>query len=380
MQVLKDKFLGNRLKEAREINGITITDLAERLEVSKQAVSQFESGKSFPSGETIIRISRILNFPTQFFFKPKDILPLESPVFFRSYASATKQNRERAKIKESWLAEISTFLRRYIQFPKPNLLEIDIPDFESITDDDIEDIALELRKYWGLGNGPITNLVRLLEINGIMVSKVSVVNEIDAFSNWRSQFPIIMLGTSKRSAVRSRHDAAHELGHLILHRNVSEDTQKDKKLFKLIEKQADRFAGAFLLPMDSFSSELFSISFDFLKNLKSRWLVSMQSIIERAFQLNLISEGQRLNFYRNFSTYRRKEPLDDVIPFEQPIMLSKCINKLIDNGIVDKYSIINSIGLRISDIAELTNVDKDIFKDKSDIDDSVIDFFKLKNS
>ncbi|MFQ3857906.1 helix-turn-helix domain-containing protein [Leptospira kirschneri] len=370
MKALKDKFLGSRLREAREINGFTITDLAERLEITKQAVSQFESGKSYPSSETIIRISNILNFPLYFFSKPKDIPSLDSPVFFRSYSSATKFNRDRAKIKESWLMEITTFLRKYFSFPKPNIPEFEISDFENLTDEEIEDLATAVRKHWGLGNGPINNLVRLLEINGVIVSRVSVVNEIDAFSNWRSIFPIVILGTSKRSAVRSRFDAAHELGHLILHRNISDDVQKDKNLFKKIEKQADKFAGAFLLPMDSFSNELLSINIDFLKSLKSRWLVSMQSMVERAFHLKLISDSQRGNFYRNFTPYKKKEPLDDIIPFEQPILLSKSINMLVQSGVLNNYSIVNSLGLRISDIAELVNVEKDFFSTES----KVLDF------
>ena len=44
------------IKQAREELGMTQEDLAERLEVSRQAVSKWESAQSYPEMDTILRI------------------------------------------------------------------------------------------------------------------------------------------------------------------------------------------------------------------------------------------------------------------------------------------------------------------------------------
>lgn len=372
MQYRRDSFLGIRLREARESNGFTITELAERTDISKQAISQFESGKNLPSGETLTRLSFALQFPIHFFSKEKNqnLSEQSSPIFFRSFASSTKQNREKAKVKEVWFAEIINYFKSYVNFPKPNLPDFNIDPLES-SEDDIEEIALSVRKFWGLGNGPISNLIRLLEANGIFVSRINVANEIDAFSLWRKDNPIIILGTSKTSSVRSRFDAAHELGHLILHRNLSEDVQKDKLLLKKIESQADRFSSAFLMPYDTFPRELISLNLEYLQSLKSRWLVSMQSMIMRAFQLNIISENQKSYFFRNFSRYRKKEPLDDKIPFETPLLLSKTIQKIIESNLLTGNRIYEDLSLRLNDLSELTNTDKNLFIDAQNLNNLI---------
>ncbi|MBK8210507.1 MAG: ImmA/IrrE family metallo-endopeptidase [Rhodospirillales bacterium] len=61
---------------------------------------------------------------------------------------------------------------------------------------------------------------------------------VSAFSFWEGGHPFIFLGADKQSAARSRFDAAHELGHLILHRGVAEeDLEADLNRF---EREAHR--------------------------------------------------------------------------------------------------------------------------------------------
>lgn len=360
---MKINFLGFRLKEAREINKFSLADMSERIEISKQAISQFETGKSYPSSETLLKFARILDFPISYFLKKRSIPEDVSPVNFRKFSSSTKNNREVARIKEYWISELFFLLNKYISFPKITLPEFNILEIEDITQDSIEEYANQTRKYWQLGNGPITNLIRLCESNGIIVARTSIANKIDAFSLWRNNIPIIILGNDKMSAVRSRFDLAHELGHLVLHKNITEDQQKDPRLLKIIEDQADRFASSFLMPASTFTNELYSIKLDYLQVIKKRWLVSMQSMVMRGFQLGIITENQKSNFFRHMSIngFRKKEPLDDILQIEEAILFKKAISILNEKKILSYTDLVEELGLRIKDISEITGIDKNLF-------------------
>lgn len=365
----KGKFQGFRLKEARELTGLTIQDLAEKLDITKQAISQFENGKSQPSVETLLKLERLLDFPYTYFYKEKTV-NRTNPLFFRKYDSATKNNRFKAEIKQEWTKEIFDFLNQYIQFPETNLPDFDIIDFENLKDSEIDEFASMTRKFWKIGNGPISNMIGLLESNGIIVTRISIVTEIDAFSTYYGNRAMILLGDDKISAVRSRFDAAHELGHLVLHKSVTDEDQKDKELHDLIEIQANRFAGAFLLPEETFTNEFISLNLSILEKMKSRWLVSMQSMAMRAGELGLVTENQKINFFRNIkaSGYKIIEPLDGTIPKEQPIILSKAI-ELLKNEILSPLEILNAINLRKNDICEILGVSKDFFHSENNIID-----------
>ncbi|MGA7233175.1 MAG: ImmA/IrrE family metallo-endopeptidase, partial [Xanthobacteraceae bacterium] len=159
-------------------------------------------------------------------------------------------------------------------------------------------------------------------------------HSIDAFSCWADGRPYIILGSEKSSSVRSRFDAAHELGHLILHRDISEDDLEAKSVRDRIEREANWFAGAFLLPRGSLFREFYSTIANHLRGLKQRWLVSMQAIAHRAKDIGAIDENQYVAFRIQMTKRKElnKEPLDNVIPVERPGLLYNAWKKLIEKG------------------------------------------------
>lgn len=115
--------------------------------------------------------------------------------------------------------------------------------------DEIEGCAADVRRAWNLGVGPIPNLVRLLESKGIVVAHVpEECREVDAFSTWCGSRPFIFLVSEKGSTSRARFDAGHELGHLVMHADVAPGSAE-------AERDANRFASAFLLPKEPFLAE-----------------------------------------------------------------------------------------------------------------------------
>ena len=205
------------------------------------------------------------------------------------------------------------------------------------TDEEIERAAEECRRQWGLGFGPISNVLALLEGKGIAACRYDIENErIDAFSFWCGDRPFIFMASEKESGVRIRFDLAHELGHLVMHRWIDADEILNPKTLKMIEAEADRFAGAFLLPRQSFPNEVYTPRLDAFLDLKRRWLISVQAMVYRCRDLGVIDEVQFTNLYKqiSFRRWRTREPLDhpEEIRLESPRLLNKAAHLVLNSG------------------------------------------------
>lgn len=170
---------------------------------------------------------------------------------------------------------------------------------------DAETAAQIVRAEWKLGEKPLPNLVHLLEAHGVRVfSLAQDAREVDAFSLWHSAQPFMFLNT-KKSAERSRFDAAHELGHLVMHwhHEVPQGNQA--------EQEANRFAAAFLMPAESLLASIPRVpTLQDLIKLKKRWKVSVAALTHRLYELKWLTPWQYRTFYVEISDrgYRADEP------------------------------------------------------------------------
>lgn len=351
-------FNPKRLKEARLARGLTIKELAERTHVSKQAVSQFELGVSSPKSETLMRIVNILGFP-RYFFHGQDQEEAVGNIFFRSASTTSKKLKQMQEIRTKWLGKIQSFLSEYVEFPKLNLPDMTLYGNQDWDTSTIEELAHTIRQFWNLGNKPIKNIIHLLEKNGITVASLSFVNnKIDAFSQLREGRAFIILSEDKESAVRRQFDAAHELGHLLMHQWVDDQEQLTRVEFKEMEAQAHRFASALLLPADSFSDTVASTDLEYFKELKKYWKVSIAAMIRRCRDIGLINENQYVYLNKKMSSQkmRRKEPLDDIIKVPSPNVLRQAFELLLENNICSVEEILMSIELPSNEIENLASL------------------------
>jgi Zn-dependent peptidase ImmA (M78 family)/plasmid maintenance system antidote protein VapI len=364
-------FVSARLREAMEARAVTSVALADMLGVSVSAVSQYANGHNSPAPDVTRRLSEVLNLPVHYFLRAPERLE-RGVIFYRWMSAATKQARKRAERRYGWLREIAAFLHRFVQFPK-----VIFPDFglgsdpQSISQDQIEELASRVRRHWNLGDGPISNVTWLLENHGAIVARQKLyADKLDAFSEWDRalETPYVVLGADKACAARSRFDVAHELGHMVLHRLVKEADLAKSEVFKLIEAQADRFAGAFLLPERTFSEDFFTPTLDSFCSLKSKWRVSVALMIMRAAQLGLISQEQerRLWINRTRRGWRNKEPLDDVLDPELPRFLRQSVEMLVDKKIVARHDFPFQLALPSGDIEDLLGLRPGYFDEGED--------------
>ena len=363
-------FAGERLREARLARSLTGVALAEILGVSRAAISQYEKGEITPRRELLWKMANRLNIPASYFMRrvERD----DASVFWRSNASTTRSARNKAEIRLHWLADMVDYLRRTIRFPETNIPTIELPPTpEEYHQQTIEFAAEAARRHWGLANGPISNVVWLQENNGIIVTLAAYEEpSMDSFCRYgdSDDSPLMFLNRDKASAVRSRFDAAHELGHLILHRNVEKTYWNSAFRIKLREGQAHEFAGAFLLPRESFADDVFIPSLDSLLGVKSKWKVSVQAMLMRCSALGLILEEDTGRLWRNLSRrrWRTREPLDDEIEHEHPQLLPKAVSLLRSNNPTAAEDMAVQLGMSARDAAELAMVDISEFESSGD--------------
>lgn len=369
---MEKKLIPYRIRQARTSRRMSISDLSEMLEVSKQLVSQYETGKTSPSMGKLNEISKILKYPVSFFYKP---IPkndsASSIVFFRSNKTAKVKSKNAAKEKMEIFCEIVSYLENYVNLPETNLpkMEYENEDLMPLSVEEIENYAMGLRKAWGLGVGPIDNLMVEVQKNGIHVSKISLnLEKIDAFSVWMNNKSYIFLNDDKNTNARIRFDIAHELGHLLMHADyyTNEDFEKSPIKQKL-ELEANMFAGAFLMPGQTFEKDVFSSSIDHFIQLKCKWKASIGSMIYRCEELGILSENQikYLKDQMKKRSYWRREPLDNEMPVEKPFMCKQAIQLLLDNNILTPGQISEDIGCYPEEIEEYCYLPKGTLKVKT---------------
>ena len=321
------KFNGRRLKEALQFREKKMTELADETGISKQSLSLYANDGNIPPFDNVIKIARALEFPTEFFMSEDLCTASTGNTYFRSQASATKKSRNAQKIKLEYVSKMYEVILKYMNVPELNIPDtsmINIPEDITNVDSDqvineIEKLAKLIREHWNLGNGPIDNLQYALQSNGIIVTGFRDVDtDIDAFSQQITidgkVLYIIALAIGSKPIERLRFDMAHELGHILMHTwgDDNEDISKDE--FNMREKQANMFASALLLPKETFSKSVsvYPTNIDYYIALKKKWKVSMQAMMYRTRQLDIISANQFQYMMRIMSKnrYRTHEPGD----------------------------------------------------------------------
>jgi Zn-dependent peptidase ImmA (M78 family)/transcriptional regulator with XRE-family HTH domain len=339
-----------RLRAARERAGITGRRLAELVGKTPSAISQFESGTTLPDLDTLVRLSMALGVPTTFFARRTGHVSVPfDRCHFRARRSVSQRDR-RGSVRdgEILLGLVNALAAKGVVFPEEQLSTFrerrspvtDVDDLEAA-----ERAAMELRRHWGMGTGPVPHLVRLMESKGVFVFPLADAHvDVDAYSAWAGGRPCIMLAMAK-TASRARFDAAHELAHLILHDDIDPGAAT-------VERQADRFAGAFLAPRESFLMECpRRWSLPAFERLKDRWHLSVQALVRRGFDLGCLSQASYQRAFRDLSMLGLRRDEGPEWDHEQPTLLDQALGLL--KGQIDLDELASELGLYPADLEGL---------------------------
>ncbi|HWY84068.1 MAG TPA: XRE family transcriptional regulator [Roseiarcus sp.] len=351
------KPIPERLREAREARGFTLEQFAEVLDVSRQAVAQYETGQTSPGGDVMAKIIASTAQPPIFFVTQ----PLRSgqtiTPFWRRLKRMELHHRRRITRRLEWGADIATFIEQFIHLPVVKLPQMPHSIIELHDNEEIERAAEKLRDYWGLGRGPIRALSSRLEENGFILLNEKVgCQDMDAVSAWQGGRPFVLFSSEVESGPRVAFNLAHELGHMILHAGV-EVTDKN---IALVEKQANFFAGALLLPRESFGAELLGTSLGYLLSLKSRWGVAISAMAYRAKELGIFNLNQQGYIMKQLNArgIKLREPLDDQFKMPRPSVLAESIRMLTANSVQTTDEMQRALGLNLADVESICGVPK----------------------
>jgi Zn-dependent peptidase ImmA (M78 family)/DNA-binding XRE family transcriptional regulator len=301
---------GEVLETARRAKGWTQAELAEALGVKQAAISRYEHDMREPSAEALADIAKALGVTEGFLIRATAVegaMAIDAHMRRRATAQPTVWRRIEARLNmyRAHAAELMNHVT--VEASRA------IPSFDPIWDEP-EAVARMVRMQWRLPVGPVRRLYPWIEAAGCLIIEEDFgTRRVDGLSQWVGDHPVMLLN-SEVPTDRKRLTAAHELGHLVLHRReVSDDVEAD----------ANRFAAEFLMPSDVIRPQLRNLTIGRLHDLKREWGVSMQALIERASQLEVLSTSERTRLYKLFSArgWRMNEPLSNEIPREEPQLL-----------------------------------------------------------
>jgi Zn-dependent peptidase ImmA (M78 family) len=305
---------------ARESRGFSQKELADLLGISAGKLCRVEQEDQTLNEETLQRLSETLKYPRSFFFQ-------EGEAYIVSTINFRKRDKVSAKLLSSIEAKASIYrmnlesLLKLTKFPAPK-----VPDLTVMSTGSPEQSAKQLRKLWKLPKGPVSNVTELIEDHGVPILSVDFGSErVDSraviLSDWKHSAIVInnaMLGD------RQRFSLAFELGHLVMHNAKAVPAESR------IDHEANLFAAEFLMPGDDIRKDFEGdITIRLLAELKRKWKTSMQALMYRASDLELLTPNQKRYLISQFNALkiRRREPPELDIPVEKPLLMRDLITR-----------------------------------------------------
>jgi Zn-dependent peptidase ImmA (M78 family)/DNA-binding XRE family transcriptional regulator len=311
-------FNAARLRQARQRRGLTKVALGRAVGLTARRIAEYENEGVAPPPATVGALADALGFPPPFLLRadPPDVSA--DNVSFRSFSRLAAARRDAALSAAASGVELARWLDDRLHLPPP--------DISDLAHTEPEIAAAALRSEWGLGEDPMPNAIHLLEAHGVRVfSIVEDCAQLDAFSLWSDGVPFVFL-TSHKSPERSRWDAAHELGHLVLHASHRPQGRQQ-------EQEADAFAAALLLPRLGVLGQAPRVpSLRDIVDHKVLWRVSALAYIRRLHQLGAVTDWH----YRSLVVeaarvgYRREE---GDIERETSKLVPAALGLLADDGV-----------------------------------------------
>ncbi|CAM3178340.1 helix-turn-helix domain-containing protein [Sporolactobacillus spathodeae] len=367
-------FSCEKLTELRELNGLSRKELAAQLNVSEQAVWQYENESTIPRIEVLNKVRELFSVDTKFLFS-KTFLNQTASEERVAYRSKDRESRKKTKLELTYISYIDyyiSFFEKFLITPdsaiavlRNKATEMLRSDPDQSMDQSITQTANLARKFLKLQNNK--DLMYTLEMSGIYIAEKNLGPEIDAYSTITDDGrPFIILGNIKKSAVRRNFDLAHELGHILLHTAIDMETLT-KQEHKQIEQQANQFASVFLLPEEDFKRDFAELprhsNPDYYIEMKRKYMVSLVALAYRAYQLGLMTYQENRYFFGQLHKkgYQILEPLDDQMPPIRPGRVKSLLQLIFDKQICSISDLESKFHIHPLFLTNLFGLDKDFF-------------------
>ncbi len=367
-------FIGANLQKVRVLYGYSRKELGEALNVSEQAVWQFENQMTTPSFETIVALKRLFSVKTAYFYQEKKAMVVvkeENIAYREADIVSRKKTTAEAEYLNTIYPIIST-IESYLEVPKGNIQQIRDAilscyySSEEITRVEVQQMAEQAREMLDISLDN-SDLLYKIEKSGVHIVEKNIGGKADAYSTWSEdqQTAFIVLG-KRKSAVRRNFDLAHELGHLLMHVD-REFLSLDKNEYNKLEAEANMFASFFLLPEKEFLQDFSKLNYisnpDSYVELKMKYHVSIQALEMRAYKLGLLTPQQNTYFYRQIAkkNYRKKEPLDEEMILKRPGKIRSIMQLVFSNHLLSLADFLEDLHVETDYVSKLFTIEKEFF-------------------
>ena len=302
---------------AREFQGLTQVDLADKSGLNQSRIARVEAGIGAElTEEELTSLFAALDFPREFFFLNEDRFGYgTSSIFTRTRQTTAAEKKRLGSLVNVLRIQTKRMLDHVdVEASRP-LPRLPLSEFQTATA-----VAGALREAWRLPLGPVKNLTKLIEGAGVIIIECDFgAVPMDATSVVIGDLPPMIFINREVPGDRWRFTLAHELAHLVMH-----DIPRPE-----MEEEADEFASEFLVPGAEIAPDLSRMRTDRLDTyltLKSYWCVSIASLIMKAKSLGKVSADQSKNLFMQMSRLgiRKNEP--NPIPKEQTNLHPMIVN------------------------------------------------------
>lgn len=302
-------LFAERFKSARLLNGLSLQEVADKLDnkITRQAIYRYEKGEVIPDSIMLEELSKVFCVRSDFFFRP-----IKVEIGEVEYRKLQLPAKEETIIKE----KTRDYLSRYLEIEEILSIKVDfvnpLEGFAAVSEySHVNNLALQLRQEWKLGDGAIANVAELLEDKHIKVVKLKGHTDFDGLQTYvNGTIPVIAYNELRnKNKDRIRFTLLHELAHLLL--------KFDPKLTHMrMEKLCHQFAGAMLLPEKALVQEIGAsrnrLELMELGNIKKQYGISMQAIVMRANACGIVGDKYKKEFFDLFESngWRSDEPIN----------------------------------------------------------------------
>jgi len=315
---MNNKINPKALEVARELRGYAAKEVCEGLGLLKSQYSKIENGGSGVNDHLLNKFCTFFNLPKEFFYRDIDLY--HPNLHYRKKAAVTARILGMAEASMNvYRADIEIML-------KAGALEnVNLP-VKRYADLTPQEAAHQLRIDWQIPKGPIKDLTKVIEDNGVIVVPIDFyTEEIDGRSMTTSRGQNIIFINKNLPGDRYRFTLAHELAHLLLHIYRLVDTEVDT------EDEANKFASCFLVPPAELKAQVIGqkINFDTLLALKRYWKVSIAALASACQSAAIITKEQFKSLQTMISAKRIRYIEPEPFERETPTLLTQIVTEYI---------------------------------------------------
>jgi Zn-dependent peptidase ImmA (M78 family)/transcriptional regulator with XRE-family HTH domain len=269
---IDQKTLGARLKESRELASLTQDVVAEALGLPRTAIVQIEGGNRSVSSLELVKLAKLYHRDFGDFFGAEMPGAAEDPFVVLHRLAPGLEDDPEVKRQVEHCLEIcreGLSLEAVLSRPErsgPPAYQLPVPSSAGEAINQGVSVARQERQRLGLGDAPIADMADLLNAQGIWATGVVLPDQMSGFFINHPQTGTLIVVNFLHHKYRKRFSYAHEYAHALMDRDRAGTVSSRENSSELLEKRANAFAAAFLMPRGGVHQVLQTIQ----KDLPSR--------------------------------------------------------------------------------------------------------------